>query len=290
MALLDMATDVPLNALAPPPRTEATVLDVAFPMPGEWTDRQGRNRALGAGLSFVPWGVQTITVTKLECSEDEAETVPHGFETAVTQLPFRLTNGVTCTSLSTTTGDELRDAAMTQLRQVESAAFAQQLIDATTTPAAGLASTATVIVSNAAVTVTRAFARIEDFLATRLFNAVGFIHVSPGVFALAVAADVVMLRDGMWQTATGHLVIADAGYATAAAPTGQAQQQAESKWIYASGPVWYSKSRTDDVEGANTAGAAFNFAHNDHEAFTESYGVLAFDPETVGAVRVDMTA
>lgn len=289
MALLDMATDVPLNALAPPLRTEATFLDVAYPMPGEWTDRGGVNRSLGAGLAFVPWGVPVITVTKLECSEDEAETVPHGFETAVVQLPFRLTNGVTCTSLSTTTGAELRDAALTQLRQIESAAFAQQLVDATTTNSAGLASTATVVVGATAVAVSRAFARLEDFLATRLFNSIGFIHVSPGVFALAVAAEVVILRDGMWQTATGHLVIADAGYADMAAPTGQAQQQPESKWIYASGPVWFSKSRTDDIEGANTAGAAFNFAHNDHEAFTESYGVLAFDPETVGAVRVDMT-
>jgi hypothetical protein len=289
MALLDMATDVPLNALAPPLRTEATFLDVAYPMPGEWTTRDGVNRSLGAGLAFIPWGVPVITVTKLECSEDEAETVPHGFETAVVQLPFRLTNGVTCTSLSTTTGAELRDAAMTQLRQVESAAFAQQLIDATTTNAAGLASTATVVVGAAAVAVARAFARLEDFLATRLFNAIGFIHVSPGIFALAVAAEVVILRDGMWQTATGHLVIADAGYANMAAPTGQAQPSAESKWIYASGPVWFSKSRTGDIEGANTAGAAFNFSHNDHEAFTESYGVIAFDPETVGAVRVDMT-
>jgi hypothetical protein len=289
MPLLALPTDVPLNALAPLLRTQGTFLDVAYPMPGTWTDREGVNRVFGAGLTFVPWGVPEVTVVQLHCADDEDEVVPHGFEDAVTQLPFRLVNGVTCTSLSTTTGAELRDAALAQLRQIQSAAFAIQLVNPGDTNALGFAETAELAVDGSAVTVHRAFARLEEYLAAHLINGLGFIHVSPGVLALAMREGVVKFMDGGWQTATGHLVIADAGYSNATQPTGQSAGTAESKWIYASGPVWYSKSDTDDIAGANTGGAAFNFAHNDHEAFTEVYGVVAFDPETVGAARVDMT-
>lgn len=288
MALLALPTPVPLTGFFPELRTDATFLDVAFEMPDEWVMAGGVNRAFGGGLEFVPWGTRSLQTVKLECSADETEITPHGLESIDMQLPFRLADAIYCSSLSVT-GDQLAELAVERVRLLESAAFASQLIRATTQNSDGLANTATVI-SGTAFAVKRAVARVEDFLATRLSNGIGFVHMPPSVFSLAVAEGSVINRNGMWTTATGHRVIADAGYVDAIHPTGQAQSQAESKWVYASGPVFYRKTTAGKMEGSDDAGAAYNFPHNDVEAYADVMGLIAFDPTTVGAVRVDLTA
>jgi hypothetical protein len=101
-----------------------------------------------------------------------------------------------------------------------------------------------------------------------------------------IAADgLADFADGGWVTATGHDVIADAGY-TGAAPNGVAAAAADTAFLYASGPIYYAITEIEAVGRRNQEST--DMTRNVHQFFAERYGLVAFDPCAVGAVRTTL--
>jgi hypothetical protein len=166
-----------------------------------------------------------------------------------------------------------------------SAAFAVELMRGTNGGPNSFKTNETTVISNTALTLRLAFAAVETFLAQKLFGARGIVHITPATLALAAADRLVHYIDGEWQTASGHRVVADAGY-TGANPTGVAAAGASETFIYASGPVYYAISDTKPVGRRNQEST--DMTRNVYQFFSERYGLLAFDSCSVGAVRTTL--
>ena len=146
-------------------------------------------------------------------------------------------------------------------------------------PTPTLQSSATVV-APAGGTLAEAFAAIERALADRLHGGAGLIHVAPELLSLA-GGDLVHMADGNWVTYTGHTVIADAGY-TGATPT-DGTPDAETRWIYGSGPVGFQLG-APAPRGAAVEG--FNSTRNEFTARTVAEALVIFDPCAVVAAEV----
>jgi hypothetical protein len=127
---------------------------------------------------------------------------------------------------------------------------------------------------------------LEEELATRLNGLQGMIHVSPGLLAQLTVMGGTTREGDMWLTQTGHVVVADAGYAGAPAPSGEATAAVGECWAYASGPVFYA---SDDPRllGADNQ-EIVNMSRNIRRRFGMAHGLLVFEPCPVTAVLVNM--
>lgn len=177
-----------------------------------------------------------------------------------------------------------------------SATLAAELEDAAGSGGFGLIGNATytpTVVTSGASAPRVAFARLERYLAVTAGRPGmrGVIHTSPDVFVLAVADDLVFEKDGMFRTATGHYVVADAGHSGVDAPYGQSDAAAGNAWIYATGDVWYALSAEQGVtRHEDEDGGPFYKARNQNQPLVERYGIVAFDPNVHAAALVSTSA
>jgi hypothetical protein len=257
-------------------RPYALLLDVARPL-----SEGGIPRWALSGVKWVPLGCDGLTVTTDGCDVTLDKELG-GFEDQVEQLPFLMLASIACSTLGS--DPAYMDKIITdRLTVFASAAFATELMVGTNGGPLSFAG-AEKLASGNARTLRLAFADLETWLALQLHGAQGIIHLTPAAMALAAADGLVMFIDGRWVTATGHLVVADAGY-TGPAPT-DGSVSADQDWLYASGPIFYDITPVKPVGERNFQST--NIARNIHEFFSERYGLILFDPCAVGAVRATL--
>lgn len=262
-------------------RPFALLLDVARPLPAD----QIQMRWPLAGVTWVPWGCSNIDTDVVGCTVTNIKNL-EDFPAIETQEAFLLLDGIACSALSS--DPALMDARLRERLDVyASAAFAVELMHGINGGPNSFETNETTIISNVARPVGLAFADGERFLAEKLHGARGVFHITPGTLALAAAYGLVFFNNGGWQTATGHDVVADAGY-TGGAPDGVAAPGADEVFLYVSGQIYYAITAISPVGQRNHEST--DMTRNIHEFFAERYGLVAFDPCAVGAVRTDLTS
>ncbi|MCD6056557.1 MAG: hypothetical protein K0R44_29 [Thermomicrobiales bacterium] len=268
----------------PEPLPIGQAVDLYSMLPLEWVQGPDSNsdRWL-AGVTFVPRGISTsVNLTPLEdpciTLENSFGTV-QGFEAPATFLPFRVENAITCSALGGFTQNELEQWILDETRSVESFDLAKQ-VWGLGGPNLDLRDQADVITTGD-VTPLGALSAVVGGLDRRLKGRRGLIHMSTAMLVRVVAAGAVTFRNGQYETAGGHRIVADAGY-DGSAPAGQILGQS---WIYGSGPVYY---RMSPPEAPGLWWESFKRSHNDFVAQVVRYGLFAFDPAFVVGARSDV--
>lgn len=235
-----------------------------------------------AGVTFVPRGIATSTIVLTEdpCVLLNSFGTKQGFSDAVTFLPFRVENAVTCSTLGGFTQDQLEDWILTETRSMESYDLARQ-VWGQGGPNPDLRDQADDVTTEGDVTALGALAAVVGGLDRRLKGGRGLIHMTTSMQVRLAAAGGIVLRSGEWQTPAGHRVVADAGY-DGSGPTGLTLG---SSWIYGSGPIYY---RMTEPEAPGMWWEAFNRVHNDFVALVERYALAIFDPAFVVGARADV--
>lgn len=246
-------------------------------------DSRGVKRWLN-GVKFTPFGCDKIIGALFDpCVERVSELQTYGSE--VSFDPFLAEVGITCSTLGydKATLDEYVIAHTEVSRssimgaQVERSAYA--------TGNASLASEAQDL-ANADQSLMGALFAVEEGLADILDGGAGMVHVQAGALAVLQAQGGLRYdEDGHPFTATGHLIVADAGY-LGVSPATQGVVAGES-WVYGSGPVFakyddllrYETDPWDDLSGG--------LLHNDREVKAEVYGIAIFEPCSVVAALID---
>ena len=236
-----------------------------------------------SGYKWVPLGCDGLTVTSDGCDVTLDKELG-GFEDQVEQLPFLMLASIACSTLSSDP-DYMDMVIRDRLEIYASAAFATELIGGTNGGPLSFVSEATVLSGGSARPLALAVADLETHLAAQLHGAKGVIHLTPAALVLAAAVGVVLFSNGRWVTATGHDVVADAGY-VGTPPEGEAANDTDEVFLYASGPIYYDITPTRPVGVRNHEST--NIPRNIHEFFSERYGLVLFDPCAVGGVRADL--
>lgn len=242
-------------------------------------------RWLLSGVTWMAFDCSNIeTTTEDGCTALEPLDFDRGFGDEIRgQTAFMLWDAIRCSDLSVEPS-VLRDRVEMKLTVLASAGMASELMTGAASNATAL-STASVDVSlgNTAETIRVGFAKLEAHLASKLHGAIGMIHVPPGVLTLALADGLIFMGAGdVFRTATGHIVIGDAGYTGTATPPNATAANGSQAWLYASGIVRHAIT---DIIGLREAEK--NLTERNIESFYgHRYGIVTFDPCTVGAVKV----
>lgn len=281
--------EVAIDLAGPRPRTQGTLLSKARRIPAEALSQAGVNR-LPAGIEWLPWGDGGVTAEEVGCAvvyDKQARELPG----LVYQPSFLIWDALTCSNLSGML-DELWDRIDHNLDVQMSYAFASQLEDAAqggigligADNYVGTTDYRPEVVTTAASSVQLAIALLEDFLAEKLRGGLGVIHLTPGLYSIAVAFGLV---DSMLSTTpTGHAVVGDAGHSGQDTPTGGSAPGTGEAWAYATGDVWYAVAAQPRMLEAES-GEGYQFIRrNTDRPLGEAYGLLAFDPNILGAALV----
>lgn len=273
------ATGYEPEVLIPAPlvREHGLLLTSAFRLPDSVFNVGGVNR-MPLGVKFIPWGCDGLQVFPSDC--DPLEKDLNALPEFVTQPAFSIVDGLFCTTLSGVEGDiDMR--LMSRLRTRISYVFAKELIYGTQSGGESLAASATTVTSGP-TNLLEALSLLEMKLATALQGEVGMIHVTPRAFTLLNALDAIKWMDNRWYTATGHVVVADAGYDTDLDPEGGSTPDGN-EWMYGSGLVYFGVSDPELI-GENDH-TTFNRSKNRRERLAEAYGIVLFDPCSVFAAE-----
>ena len=234
------------------------------------------------GVKFAPFGHENVTghefdwcvprlttAAAVEC--DEVEFEPFVMELAMT-APTRYD------------GDEflqyLVDHSVTQRTHL----LAAQVERAALVDNPSLASSA-LIIANADQSALGALIAVEDALADVLDGGLGMIHMTPGIFsALAVQGGFRLDENGIWRTATGHAIAADAGY-LGVDPDTEATVAGE-LWMYGSGPVFAKVDAPITLVTANPW-ERIDVLSNRYVFDVEQHAIAIFDPDTVVAAKIN---
>lgn len=270
-------------------RDRATLVTTAHPLSELLPDGF---RGWTGGVKFVPLGV------------DEAENFDGGFgdvtkgfqEIPDTQFfyPIRIVAGEQCSAMSMGT-DELLGRVMTRLDAFESLQLSTELYHGGSNDSAASCdlgvnhfiteSTGLLIMADEvdAQTPSTALASLERGLQNILNGAVGTIHLTPGLLAVLDSNGLLQFYDGRYYTATGHVVIADAGF-EGLGPDNDVPATAGVEWAYATGPVYFAIADVPDVidfEGERT-----DITRNNVKVLGEKLGIAVYDHNVRVAVAV----
>ena len=222
--------------------------------------------------------------------------IDHTYPETRFQKAFRFADTLICSTLSSD-WDELERRTGGRMDLMESEALALQLNRGwATTPIAsgeyageGDHSLQSDTVANGSTltppttSIENSMIVLEESLARRLHGGKGLIHVSPGILSNIMGQLGAKVMDGHILTATGHEIVADAGYADMWGPGATAPPAADRRWVYTSGPVWYQtgfdKPYRDD---------SLITTRNEFRSLREKFGLLVYDPCTVAGVLVDL--
>lgn len=297
--------------------------DAAIAIPPEATSEnfQGGSSVnrMQQGVTFTPWGCESIRWGDSEiCRADERvrmvlqdgdiggdagqpgfatyEDVEHTYPETRFQKAFRFADALRCSTLSSD-WEELERRVGGRMDLMESEALALQLNRGwATTPVAGgeyagegdhslqsdtVANGSTLTPPTASIE--NSMIMLDEWLARRLHGGRGLIHVSPGILSNIMGQSGGKLIDGQLVTATGHRIVADAGYADMWGPGASAPPASDRRWVYASGPVWYQTGFDKDYRDDSLV-----TTRNELRALSEKFGILLYDPCTVAAVLVDL--
>ena len=266
--------------LTPAPVPRGRLLAVA----PEWQPGDARWHG---GVTWLPFDSRTgLTVNPVEpCDVDFAATPSRTCMAPVEAKAFRLSDAMRGAALEYEPADLSMDVAE-RMSLFRSAAVARELIGPASSGGRSLSTDAAApagyAFGSAAVSAVEAIAVFERHLALALRGGRGMIHITPGLLPYIVDAAIVSVGDH-WETPTGHVVVADAGYVDAAAPTGQSASAAGTDWVYATGPVkWHIGTQAT----LSVDGDGFEYARNEHDVLGEEYGILLWEPLPVAALLV----
>lgn len=199
----------------------------------------------------------------------------------VEAIPFVVTAGFTCASVGLSTAE--REAlTLAKLQSLEQAAVERIFSEGTDGASPSLANnTPAATALGASVGMIQAFSALEE----EFYDQYGFpgtIHLPHAASAIAEAAQVMSLQNGIWTTAAGSQV--SIGNYSGLSPAGAAPA-ASATWIYITPPVtvW----RDSDVF-VTPVDAALDRATNQITMFAEREYVVAYDPCPVFATETTL--
>lgn len=278
----------------PEARDRGTLLSAARPIPTEQLVEGNVNRLAG-GITWLPLPDIIMNREEAECDTIYDKT-PRTPPALASQPPFLLWDMVQCSVAAGLTPEWLSTVIELGLDPMEflTAFMAMELETGSASGGLGLVGNATytpAVTTSNPVALATAIAHLESYLATQAGAGKpgmrGVIHLTPGLLVLAKSQALVEWRDGQYRTATGHVVLGDAGHTGQAAPHGQTAAGSGQAWIYATADVWYGLGTVHGVtriEGDD--GGAFYKPHNDLRPLYERAALLAFDPHVLGAALV----
>jgi hypothetical protein len=278
-----LAAQIVVSGPRPLPRPWATALTTYAELVGpEWEpDANGVKRWLN-GVKFMPFGCEKVVGAVFDPCVLRTSAVLDGIGDPVSFNPFVIEMSVKCSALSVTDVD-LTEYVLAHTEVARSSVCGAQVMQgayAVTNPS--LESESRVITGGDG-SPRDALALIEDALADLLDGGAGMIHATPGVFSRLQLEGGLMFVNGDWYTASGHTVVADAGY-LGPSPMTHTVVASES-WIYGSGPVFYKLDDFVNIIGAPWEN--FNFRHDDVIIHAEQYGLAIFEPCSVVAAKVE---
>jgi hypothetical protein len=232
---------------AQPPRYSlliaAEVQDGSPNAPGEeWAEgTQFRPEACGPGAG----GRHPVV-----CNLNDARE-PGDLPAVVESDPFYVWAADRCSTLGSV-GRDFAARARRQLLATRSAEVAAEVWGGSLGLAQrSLADLASDVVTDGPSSLVTVFANLEAALAACYRGRRGMVHVTPQVLVHAIAAQVILPAGNQWVTATGHLVVADAGY-DGSGPDGS-PADSDGQWAYATS---WMRFRTGPVETVPNTGAA----------------------------------
>lgn len=297
MAVTNLETTIQLDA--PSPRPRGLLLDEATEISNAMLTYQGRSR-LGLGVQQTPWGVDPLRTGNLDCSADyiidntgpgadgNGDEITGNTEAGgkiaallegqslVVHPAFKVVDGTTCSVMSfpddTARNASMKDRLLSRMRTLMSATVAGELVNGWAATGPSFVSEAATLTASADIDA--AAQEIEQHLADVLFGNQGFIHIPPRVLHQAMNIGWVRVEGSSLMTASGHVVIADAGYDGLEGPTTPAGGEV---WIFASGAIEYKVSDTL-LLGEGAGNETIDMGTNIRERLSEAYAQLAFDP------------
>jgi hypothetical protein len=292
--------EVPIRLPAPTLRSGGLFVDVAVPID---TVLGARDR-IGSGVVHVPWGCEPMFAGNAEIcmmSGELVESVEDGIDTGATDLepksaaireypervihpPFKIVDGLECSvlslpHLSTPTepsmGDRLRSRMSLQISKMMMA----ELVSGQVSGGPSLLSEATTLTAASSMAV--AAVRIETWLASVLHNGVGVVVLPVG--QLAAAETIGWVNPSTLRTASGHFVIADAGFTGDPADPTSAEPGSFEVFGMSVPGQRYSDPKILEV----ASGSSHVDITDDMVAMiNEAYAQIAFEPCSVGSVAV----
>jgi hypothetical protein len=274
------------------PRPRATALTTYLPLLDDHVESPGasaagkRNRWAFEGVQFIPYGcnAEIFPQSNDPCEDDADDFIdtPSGFGEPVVFPPFNWQLEITCSLLSMT-GDDLEKQLDVLFENELSPIFAEQVEAATLNPSQpSLISEGIVYPAAGVDTPKEAVSAVEDQLAQVWRGSVGMIHMTPGtLFEVRGELDFI---DGRYFTPSGHYVVADSGY-NGLSPASGADVDGEA-WVYGSSPVHF-KYMTTDWFGLDFENRVVD--RNVQVVRAHGIGIVAFEPCSVVAVRIDRT-
>jgi len=290
-----------IQTQGPVARPYGLLLDVANQLTGAQMSENGVNR-IGAGVTYVPWGCEPLRRGNVSCDadwllqqvesessgtvEDEVDGKPAlPYPDVEVQRPFKIVDSLMCNALSMLP-EEMDDRVRARMRELVSAMFAEELVAGTASGGMSLSDAATVVTPEftAFPEMVGVSSAVERFLADSLHGATGVVHLPVELVAAAKYANWVYHDGSSLKTCTGHNVVADAGYTGKVVPDGESAAGAGEFYIYATGPIWYHL--TDTMLLGDNPNETFDIEFNLRRRIAEAVGLVAFDPCSVGAVKV----
>lgn len=224
-----------------------------------------------AGVTLRGWGCGGFVSTDANYCDFESDDLDEFFDIGENPIfdAFEVYNTESCTALDTeitTLNERLRTRWNVMISEQVATRLNVEMADHAT------------VVTTGPVNTEIALSSAEQALALTLHGGEGFIHMSPA--ALGMVIDKLSFYDGQWHTASGHVVVADAGHA-GIPPEGEAAVDG-TEWIYTSGAVLYGLSDERIPEQAN------EYLDRERNIITGRVigsGVVAFDPCSVSAIQ-----
>jgi hypothetical protein len=247
------------------------------------------------GLMVEPRPVRGAYRTDSDCGPlDHTTDTPPACETSIEFLPFRIYDVMGYSTALSVMEEDYESRVVDRLRDLASYLFALELVDAAGSGSGfGLSQTATAPTTPAfgagALELGLGVAMLENELSRRLRGRQGMIFVGPGLFTQIVDECDLRFDGTRWVTPLGNVVVTDSAWADIAQPSGQAAPGATEDWIYGSSEVFYA-STTPELLGNRSDSFLQRQRHNDIRRFAEGYGLLAFETQTVTAVKVNYDA
>lgn len=125
---------------------------------------------------------------------------------------------------------------------------------------------------------------VVNELAASLDDAEVMLHASPGLFELLISQYDITSDGNVFRTATGHVLVGDAGHDGSVAPDGETTD-ADGSWLYATLPVM---SWLGEVEPVGQFTARFDHERDALDSIFIRHAIVGFDPCWVAAVQVQV--
>jgi hypothetical protein len=272
-------------------RQPRLLLDIATPLPP--VEGNGNPNRWLEGVTWQPLDCLGISTTAPEPCEDDlfGETWTIDCTEWGTATPFRIQQAFQGSTLNFNDPQWVAERLQSNYERTVSAAFGQRLTVAlgavATAPEQGQA------FADAAISVEDAIGVLESTIADRLNGGVGYIHIPPLLLGRAVVTSGLQIVDGHFETPAGNIVISDAGYDQATAPTGGGRADM-TDWIWSSGEIFYAKTLPDVFDPTyndeTTDESPTAWQRNQYEQWISGYGLLVFDACAVSGVNATLVA